>query len=288
MKVLVTGASGFIGTELVKKLVKTSQVVGIDLKPAKFESRNYTHIRCDCANTVEFFKACAKFDFDVVYHLAATVGVQNFVGDAVSDSLMNNINIDNNMMRYLLVHPKTKIFFTSSSEVYGDCQGASEIAPVNIKITPRSSYAVEKLMFETFLRTRPGSVILRLFNIIGPGQDPSKGVVAKFYKAIKEGSPVTIAKGCSRSFCDVRDAIGEILAISEPGTYNIGSNLITLEIEDLFQRMTKFFGLEPPATKFVPGPSEIFDRSPNLGKILKLYNPVYKLEDTLKSFKNIL
>ena len=65
MKVLVTGASGFIGTELVKKLVKTSQVVGIDLKLAKFESRNYTHIRCDCANTVEFFKACAKFDFDV-------------------------------------------------------------------------------------------------------------------------------------------------------------------------------------------------------------------------------
>ena len=180
------------------------------------------------------------------------------------------------------------IFFTSSSEVYGDCQCASEIAPVNIKITPRSSYAVEKLMFETFLRTRPGSVILRLFNIIGPGQDPSKGVVAKFYKAIKEGSPVTVAKGCSRSFCDVRDAIGEILAISEPGTYNIGSNLITLEIEDLFQRMAKFFGQEPPVTRFVPGPYEIFDRSPNLSKILKLYKPVYKLEDTLKSFKHIL
>lgn len=287
MKVLVTGASGFIGTELVKELVKTSQVVGLDLNPAKIDSKNYKHIRCDCANPVEFFKACAKHDFDVVYHLAATVGVQNFTGEAVSDSLMNNININHNMMLYLVRHPKTKVFFTSSSEVYGDCDHASEIAPASIKITPRSSYAVEKLMFETYLRTRPESVILRLFNIIGPGQDPEKGVVAKFYQAIKTGQPVTIAKGCSRSFCDVRDAISEILSISEPGTYNIGSNLINLTIEELFQKMVQFFGSEPPATKFVPGPTEIFDRSPYLGKILKLYNPVYKLEDTLESLKKL-
>ena len=51
--------------------------------------------------------------------------------------------------------------------------------------------------------------------------------------------------------------------------------------------MVRFFGSELSITKFVPGPSEIFDRSPNLGKILKLYKPVYKLEDTLETFKNI-
>lgn len=287
MVVLVTGASGFIGTELVKELIKTHQVIGLDLKPATVESPNYRHCICDCANPVEFFKTVAKFDVDIIFHFAATVGVANFTGRNSTSSFLNNTNIDRNMMMYLQRHPDIRVYFASSSEVYGECSEASEDSDVSFKISPRAAYAVEKLMFETFLRTRQNSVILRLFNIIGPTQDPAKGVVAKFYNRIKTGHLITIFNQCIRSFCDVRDAVGEILAITEPGTYNIGSDLIRLTIREMAEQMLEFFGIDAEIIEASPRTSEIVVRSPDLTKISKLYKPRYRFEDTLKTFPKI-
>ena len=243
-KVIVTGGAGFIGSNLVKKLLdlNVEKLLIIDDLSTGNES-NISSIVSD--ERVQFLNSKIEDieslndlfkNYDFCYHLAAGVGVQ-YIMDNLSESLLTNILATHKVLEACQVN-ETPILLTSTSEVYGVAEDDVWTEETKSLIGPttklRWSYAASKMIDEfialsLFEEGKVSPIIVRLFNIIGPNQLSKYGmVVPRFIESALEDKDILIhGDGSqSRSFTWVDDVVNYLIKLAEVKAYgevfNIG------------------------------------------------------------------
>jgi UDP-glucose 4-epimerase len=293
---LVTGGAGFIGSHLSERLLEQGWEVyalddlstGSEANVLQFARNPYFHLAVESvlhpAVVSELVHRC-----DVVFHLAAAVGVRLIV-ERPGHTLLTNVRGTENVLEYASRFEKP-VLVASSSEVYGDhvaenlplAEDARRIyGPTTAK---RWAYADSKAMDEFLALARYEedglqSVIARLFNTVGPRQSGQYGnVIPRFVQAALAGEPLEIHGDGSqtRCFCHVTDTTRALAALmEEPATrgqiYNVGSTE-SVTILELAERVLEVTGSSSELV-FVPyeqvyghGIEEMFQRMPAIEKI---------------------
>ena len=281
MRILLTGGAGFIGSHLANYLADQGHQVGIldrtrDLRA--FE-KNYHHheghperFYCfDCRELPFILKAS---DWDYCYHLASTVGVPNVLSDP-RECIENIIESTRAVLRLGIPG-----MYFSTSEVYGKKTGyLSEDSDCVISPKSRWSYAGAKLCSE-WLALAENWKVVRLFNVIGPGQNKAYGaVVPKFVELIKASHPVPVHGDGSqkRTFTSVFDVVKILDKLRDKPfqVVNVGSQN-TVSIKDLaysIRRICKSFSpicFVPYGKVFANGFEECPERVPDLTRLRSL------------------
>ena len=243
-KVIVTGGAGFIGSNLVKKLLdlNVEKLLIIDDLSTGNES-NISSIVSDervqfLNSKIEDIESINELfeDYDFCYHLAAGVGVQ-YIMDNLSESLLTNILATHKVLEACQVND-LPVLLTSTSEVYGVAEDEVWTEETKSLIGPttklRWSYAASKMIDEfialsLFEEGKVSPIIVRLFNIIGPNQLSKYGmVVPRFIESALEDKDILIhGDGSqSRSFTWVDDVVNYLIKLAEVKAYgevfNIG------------------------------------------------------------------
>lgn len=201
---LVTGGAGFIGSALARELVKefpNAKIVVIDnLATGKKENlaeiKNKIELRVQDIRDLKAITPLFK-GADVVFHLAAIPSVYRSIKEPLP-SHETNINGTFNVLLAAKENGVKKVIYTSSSSVYGDGQ----ILPKseNHEPAPKSPYAVQKMAGELYCKIFKKvfgleAVVVRLFNVFGPCQDPNStyaGILPIFIKSVLNGESPTI------------------------------------------------------------------------------------------------
>lgn len=243
-KVIVTGGAGFIGSNLVKKLLdlNVEKLLIIDDLSTGNES-NISSIVSDervkfLNSKIEDIESINELfeDYDFCYHLAAGVGVQ-YIMDNLSESLLTNILATHKVLEACQAN-ELPILLTSTSEVYGVAEDDVWTEETKSLIGPttklRWSYAASKMIDEfialsLFEEGKVSPIIVRLFNIIGPNQLSKYGmVVPRFIESALADEDILIhGDGSqSRSFTWVDDVVNYLIKLAEVKAYgevfNIG------------------------------------------------------------------
>lgn len=225
MKALVTGASGFIGSNLVDLLLERGdEVIGIDKVSypyAAFGSFSFTrgHIPSETSHV----------EADIVYHLAGPVGPVGVL-DQASRITPEIVDMAEWLRHY--VEGGIRVVFVSTSEIYGSQQqpmGEERPRIIEAGYSARMEYAVAKLAAETMLLNMGGDVrIIRPFNVAGKRQKTHGGfVLPRFIEQAKRGDPLTVYQPGTqrRAFTNVRDICEGIVLAGEKGQSNVAYNL---------------------------------------------------------------
>lgn len=255
--ILVTGGAGNVGGALARRLTERSDtfvVIVDDLSTGSLEklppptAKNWRFIQADVNDYDAISAIMISHQFDHVFHYAAVVGVQRTQENPVS--VLNDINGIRNILELCKNTGVKKVFYASSSEVYGE----PVVIPQHEETTPLNSrvpYAVVKNIGEAFLRSYHKQygldyTIFRFFNTYGP-QQSEDFVVPRFLRQALQNAPITIyGKGDqTRTFCYVDDNVDTCLAVLDgakvPGNVlNIGSadEISVLELAKLVVELT--------------------------------------------------
>lgn len=271
MRTIVTGAAGFIGSNLVDRLLADGHhVVGIDNlstgDPRNLEQAfgvdreipgRFTLLRCD-VQSPELKDVVAEVDPDVIFHLAAQIDVRVSVHDAQHDA-RNNVLGTINLCEASRHAGVRRVVYAASG---GSRYGAPTSLPVDesTQIGPLSPYAVAKVAGELYLNAYAGMyglapISLALANVYGPRQNPhgEAGVIAIFSNAMATGRNVTVyGDGTStRDYVYVDDVVDAFVRAGEAslattGTFNIGTGKQT-SVTQVHRRIAAVLdGASPP------------------------------------------
>ncbi len=171
-KILITGCCGFIGSELVKRLVKKYKVFGIDdLSIGKkiIKHKNFKFIKGSCEEKYPYKKIKENIDF--IYHLAGQSSGEKSFHDP-KDDLSRNLLTTVNLLDFALKHKSKRFIFASSMSVYGDA--SKEKVSETFIPNPKSFYGLSKLSSENYIKKYSTKginfTICRLFNVFGESQ----------------------------------------------------------------------------------------------------------------------
>jgi UDP-glucose 4-epimerase len=258
MKALVTGGAGFIGSHLTEALLAEGHEVTVidDLSTGRIENLGAAaaspRLRTHWASIVEEENLQEFVDeADVVYHLAAAVGVRLILERPV-ETIETNILGTDRVLRCAAKGQK-KVVIASTSEVYGKNDQVplkeTDDGVLGPTVKSRWSYACSKAIDEflglAYFKARGVPVVIvRYFNTIGPRQIGRYGmVVPRFVQQALAGQPITVYGDGeqSRSFTDVADAVGATLAASRHPSaigevFNVGTGA-EITINDLAARV---------------------------------------------------
>jgi nucleoside-diphosphate-sugar epimerase len=204
---VVTGGAGFIGSSLVRKLVKAGdgRVLVVDnLLTGREENlaEVRSEIELDRSDIRDYNSiADAMAGADVVFHLAAIPSVPRSIETPV---LSHEVNIDGtfNVLRACQEGGVRRVVYAASSSAYGDTTTLPKVETMAPR--PKSPYAVQKLAGEYYASAFHScfgleTVALRFFNVYGERQDPSSpysGVISLFMRALIDGkSPIIFGDG---------------------------------------------------------------------------------------------
>ena len=311
MNVLITGGAGFIGSHLAERCLAEGWRVAIldDLSTGAFE--NIAHLKAKSAFSyridsvfnepvVAEMADCA----DVVFHLAAAVGVKKIVNHLVS-AIRTNVDGAEVVLRYAARKGK-RVLLASTSEVYGKSTRLPFRESDDLVLGPthigRWSYAVSKALDECLAlaywrEQRLPVTVVRLFNTVGPRQTGRYGMVLPtFVRQALRGEPLTIHETGEQRRCfsyvgDVVEAlvrlahtpaaIGEVINIGNDREVTI-NELATLvrEITGSSSRMEHV----PYDQAYGPGFEDMERRVPCLQKLERLvrYRPATSLEAVVR------
>src|SRR5215469_3435498 len=312
MNTLITGGAGFIGSYLAERLVHRGDHVTIidDLSTGSME--NIRHLK-EAENfeyeiesvTNEKLMAELVDSADVIYHLAAAVGVRLIV-ESPTRTMETNIR-GTEIVLELAAKKKKRVLITSTSEVYRKRDTVPFGEDDDLVLGPpdkgRWSYACSKLIDE-FLAVaywkekRVPTVIARLFNVVGPRQTGRYGmVIPSLVKQALRGIDMTVYGDGSQSRCfaHVNDAVGALIALAESpeangDVYNIGSTeeISILNLAHKIKNMAASDSrivLVPYAKAYKDGFEDMMRRVPDLSKISNAigYRPSMNLDQVLLS-----
>jgi len=278
-KVLITGGAGFIGSHLLEELLNRGDEVVVvdnlstgrlDNLPIVVQSEcGYEFLKMDVSQFID--EHFHKYVFDEIYHLAATVGVKKVLEDPMG-CVENNLNQTKLLLAAIansFYKDKVKLFFSSTSEVYGK-NDKWKLKETDDRIMGDTSktrwvYAESKAMDEFLVNDYTqtysvNAVIARFFNIVGERQSSQYGMVLpKFIEQALNNNPITVYGDGQqiRSFMYVKDCVQLILKLMRTsctdnyifnnknntaiGTYNIG-NYDPIMIKDLAWRVKQWCG----------------------------------------------
>ncbi len=292
MKIMVTGGNGFIGHTLVRHLLKEeNDVVVVDMKPIEYRHDNLTFVKKSVEEDLRFHMQ----DCDVVYHLAAMLGVVNS-DQYPLNTLRNNIDGTVNVFKNAIDAGVKKVVYSSSSEVYGEAQEIplredSPKAPVSV-------YGVSKLAAEMYANafTKEHGIDInpvRFFNVYGPGQG-FDWVVSIFIKKVLAGeAPVVFGDGEQiRCFTYITDIVKGMEFVRKKGkkgeAYNI-ANDVPITMKELAEKIIKISGkdLNPKIAGYGKDTRtrerEIVKRIPSIDKLKALgWKPEISPDEGLK------
>lgn len=310
MKVLITGGAGFIGSHLCDSRVLLGDEVTILDNFSTGSKKNIEHLNYS-ANLVDGDIVNKKLVMnlveksDLVFHLAAAVGVKTILNKPIESIITNFIGSE--VVMNACSKLGKKIVIASTSEIYGKNtkQPLSEEddrvmgAPQKLRWSYADSKALEESMAHAlFLANELKVITVRFFNVVGPRQSASYGmVVPRFVQSALENKPLKIFGDGKqmRVFCHVFDAVKAInlLSYKEEAigqVFNIGgteeisiealAKLIILELNSkskiIFEEYSKFYG---------EGFEDMRRRVPNLEKLNKLtgWKPRLDLRATIKN-----
>ncbi len=292
---LITGGAGFIGSHLAERLLADEWEVFVLDDLSTGSERNVAHLRgrrdfhlivdsvLKSSVVNELVHRC-----DVIFHLAAAVGVRLIVEEPVR-TLITNIQGTETVLDYCNEFGK-RVLVASTSEVYGDRREPEPLSEDGRRIygpttSRRWAYAESKALDEflalAYHQERGlDCVIVRLFNTVGPRQSGQYGmVIPRFVSAALAGRPIEIhGDGTqTRCFCHVQDTIRALTGLMEaPGVsgdiFNVGSTEI-VTINELAQRVLERTGskskiVEVPYDEvYGQGIEDMLHRQPSIDKI---------------------
>ena len=249
-KVIVTGGAGFIGSNLVKYLLKKKYfVINIDklsysANPYNLKNlnknKNYVFYKVDINNKKKIIKILNKYKPDGIFNLAAETHVDRSIDNPKNFILSNILGTYNLLEAILNYKKKIKLVHVSTDEVYGDLTNgrSDENHPYNPSSPYSSSKASADHLIKSYVRTyKINAVISNCCNNYGSNQFPEK-LIPKLIFNIINNKPLPIyAKGKnSREWMHVVDHCEALLLIYLNGksgeSYNIGSgkNLMNKDI----------------------------------------------------------
>ena len=262
MKILVTGAAGFIGSHLSETLLKEGhQVVGIDnfdpfyKKEIKVQnlkgllsSTHFQFIEGDLKDSNVFDQI--GIDIDIIVHLAAKAGVLPSLKDPIA-YLNDNVIATQNLLNLCKERHIKKFVFASSSSIYGNNKSIPFTETDNVD-QPISPYAASKKACELITHTahhlyKLDVVNLRFFTVFGPRQRPDLAI-HKFIKLVDEGKEITMYGdgSTSRDYTFVNDTVQGIMGAcnyisTHENVYeivNLGNNT-PVKLKDLIATIEK-------------------------------------------------
>lgn len=242
INILITGGSGNIGSSLLEGLLKFNEYkvtvvdnlsTGSFSKIKKFQ-KDINFYQHDVNNYNQISDVFSKHSFDYIFHLAAVVGVKRTIDNPLD--VLNDINGFTNIfsLAQLQKLPIKRIFYASSSEVYGEpveTPLVEDSSPLNTQLP----YAKVKSIGESFCKSYfkefglPYTAV-RLFNTYGPNQSEDF-VISKFIESAISGKDITIYGDGkqTRTFCYVDDTVNTFIKMLRDNkainqTINVGSH----------------------------------------------------------------
>ncbi len=313
MKVLITGGAGFIGSHLSERHLSLGDRVAIidNLSTGSIDNLrniegndNFQMIIGDVLNEDEVRPLVDECD--VIYHLAAAVGV-NFIIENPLSSLISNIR-GTEIILELANEKKKKVIIASTSEIYGKKNGHVPFSEDSDRLLGpttviRWNYSTSKAVDELFAlaywrEKRLPCVIVRPFNVIGPRQSGHYGmVVPRFVKQALLGHPITVYGDGEQRRCwtYIDDALEGLIGLATEDSaigeiFNLGSHFET-SIKDLAFKVKELTSSNSEI-QFVPYDQawpkgtyeDLMYRAPDLSKIRNCigYDPGVTLDEALQ------
>ena len=261
-KVIVTGGLGFIGSNLIKILLKKKYYV-INLDKFTYSSnfynvkefsknKNYKFIKVDINNRKIILQILKKFKPNAIFNLAAETHVDRSIDrpeSFIKSNILGVFNLLEAFRTYLKKNKKIKLIHISTDEVYGDVLSGRSKEDDAYK--PSSPYAASKASSDhlvySYIRTfKIPAMITNCSNNYGPRQHPEKLIPKLIYNILNNKNLPIYGKGLnSREWIYVDDHCEALIKIFEKGKianfYNIGSNLNVnnLKISKLLIKISK-------------------------------------------------
>lgn len=324
MKILITGAAGFIGYHTVKYYCNLGyDVIGVDNINNYYEvSLKYDRLK-DCGiifndenlnksiisirypnykflklDIIDSFALNILFEtekFDLIIHLAAQAGVRYSIENP-QVYIQSNLVGFANVLESCRVHKVRKIVYASSSSVYGMSQKKLLSVSDNVDL-PVSLYAATKksneLMAHVYSHLYGISTIgLRFFTVYGPWGRPDMAPFL-FSKSIISGEPIKIFNhgDLKRDFTYIDDIVEGIVKVSSENhnskyeIYNIG-NSQPINVLNFIQILEKELGITANKKFAEMQPGDVKETWADISELVNLfgYNPKVKIEDGVKRF----
>lgn len=258
MNYLITGGAGFIGSHLTEFFLRRGDKVSVvdDLSTGTWENvakldgdPNFHAYIADAADEVLLEREIRDADF--VFHLASSVGVKLIVSQPV-ESIRRIVRPTENVVDLCAKYRKP-VLLTSTSETYGKSTATPFREDMDVTLGPscknRWAYAIAKLLDEFYLlahrdQTSLPVFIVRLFNVVGPRQTGSYGMVLpRFVAAALRNDPIEVygTGEQTRCFSSVFDIVEGLARVSSTGeaageVINLGSDE-EISIEALAERV---------------------------------------------------
>ena len=297
-KVLVTGGAGFVGTNLVNRLLSDGyQVIVIDNLSSGYKQKiheNIIFVEGSIDDDIALTE-CFKYNPKYVVHLAALFANQNSVDHPEKDLIINGLGTLK-IFNFCKKSGVKKVLYTSSSCVYGNKEVMSEN---DINFDLDTPYAITKLLGENYAKFWSlyhglDIATVRLFNVYGPGDFPGiyRSVIPNFIKLAIEGKPLVITGSGNetRDFCHVDDAVDGIIKVlinktNSGDIFNIATGIKTpiLQIANIinlyFKNNSKII------FKNHRNWDHVFHRQANIDKISSLlgYKPKINIEEGIRN-----
>ena len=255
MKILIIGGAGFIGSNLVDRLISEGHSVMIldDFSSGneKFVNPKAQVARCDVRDAKTVSGVVSEFKPEAVFHLAAQIDLRKSIENPQEDYDIN-VNGSKNVLDVAVKHGVKKFIFASSAAVYGDNQNLpiKEIEATNAQ----TQYGKSKAEIESELKEYSQlygikSVVLRFANVYGPRQGTigEGGVIAIFCKLLNQNKPLKIfgTGEQTRDFVFVEDIVAaNIRALSSKkdfAIYNVSTSRET-SVNTIANQLLKISG----------------------------------------------
>jgi UDP-glucuronate decarboxylase len=297
--ILVTGGAGFIGSNLIRRLLEQgNSVVCLDNLSTGSEENikdlreNFTFVPGD-VNTEDIQQVFKKHQFDQIYHLSAVVGVKRTLEHPAA--VLKDIEGIKNIFTLAKKHNVKKVLYASSSEVYGEPVKLPEAE--DGPISPKLPYAAVKLIGEKYCEAyyqEHGikATALRFFNTYGPRQiDTAYGFVVGIFinQVLNNQQPTIFGSGeQTRDFVYIEDNNNFMMEAMQSDktngqVINIGTgNAIT--IKKLAEEVIALRNKELKLKFLAEREKDIVHRCPDISKMEKLlkYRPKFQLKEGLK------
>jgi GDP-4-dehydro-6-deoxy-D-mannose reductase len=301
MRILVTGANGFVGQHLLQLLARgRHEVLGTVLGQAcKSNAQGQQFASCDLRDARQISDIVESFRPQHIYHLAALSSVKDSFADPHSVFDVNFLGTLNLLEAAHAHAPRARILIVGSAQVYGEPKGSAAITE-ETPLSPQSPYAASKaasdlLAYQYWKAYGMHVIRVRPFNHTGPGQ-PATFVCSDFAKQVAEidlglrGPRISVGNlNVKRDFSDVRDVVRayqRLLAKGKRGeVYNIASEK-QVSIAEILKMLCSFSRVRIKI-KVEPGRLRKNDPKSLRASTKKLrsatgWKPEYELRDTLR------